>query len=132
MSDDLAHIKFAAKTWEIKENPVSPAEFLISILLTAATGLPVVDVEAIKGRVLKEGIRAYANNNVETEMLTALRLALLRAETEREQNRVRADHYQAEYSKARATILELERELEDKRKTLGFLERGLSRKALLA
>jgi DNA repair exonuclease SbcCD ATPase subunit len=99
------------------------------VILTAATGLPATDVDTIKKRVIKEGIRVYITNSVEVEMLTAMRLALLRAETERDQNRARADHYQAEYAKAKAKLAELEKELEDKRKTLGFLE-VLSRKAL--
>ncbi len=91
-------------------------------------GTPGPTIEAVEG----DHLRIYVTNGVETEMLTAMRLSLLRAETERDQNRTRADHYQAEYAKAEAKLLELERELADKRKTLGFLERGLSKKPLTA
>lgn len=129
MNDDPAHIKFEHKTWDVKQHPADPAKRLLMVILTAATGLPAADVDAIKTRVLKDGLRVYVTNGVEMEMLTAMRLSLFRAEKERDQNRSRADHYQAEHAKAQAKILELERELEDKRKTLGFLERGLLRRA---
>jgi hypothetical protein len=57
--DDRAHIKLTAKSWEIKESSSSPTERLISLLLTAATGLPAAEVDGIKDRILKEGIRVY-------------------------------------------------------------------------
>ena len=126
--EEPAHIKFMTKIWEIKENPANPVQLLVSLILMAATDLPAIDVKTIEQRVIKEGIRVYVTNGLETEMLIALRRALQRAEAERDHNRVRASHFQAEAEKAQARVVELEKELADKRKTLGFLEQGLARK----
>lgn len=132
MIDDPAHIQFEHQRWDVKQHPTDPTKLLLLVILTAATGLPAADVDVIKERILKDGIRVYITNSVEAEMITAMRLALFRAETEREQNRARADHFQTEHTKAQAKIAELEDELKDKRRTLGFLEQGLSGRGLRA
>lgn len=126
--EEPSHIKFEHKMWDVKQSQADPTKLLLLIVLTATTGLPATDVKAIEQRVVKEGIRVYVTNGLETEMLIALRRALQRAEAERDHNQVRASHFQAEAEKAQARVVELEKELAEKRKTLGFLEQGLARK----
>ena len=127
--NEPAHIQLMHKTWDVKQSPADPTQLLLTVILTAATALPPAEVEAIKERVLKEGIRVYVTSGIETEMLMAMRMALLRAETERDQNRARADHHLAEAEKAGRRIAALEAELKEKRATLSFLEEGLSNTA---
>jgi len=110
------------------KSSVNPMELLLRIVLTATTSLPSTDVDVVKQRILKEGIRVYVTNNIEAEMLQAMRLALARAEMERDQNRTRADHFQEQHALAQARVAVLEAELKDKRTTLGFLEQGLTRR----
>lgn len=126
--EEPEYVKFEHKMWDVKQSSADPTKLLLLIILTATTGLSATNVKAIEQRVIKEGIRVYVTNGLETEMITALRLALQRAEAERDHNRVRANHFQAEAEKAQARIAELEKELAEKRKTLGFLEQGLARK----
>lgn len=119
-------IQFHPKTWDAKASPVDPTQLLLTLVLTATTSLSAAEVEIIKDRILKEGLRVYVVSDVETEMLAAMRLALLRAEDERNQSRTRANHFEGEYQRAQARIAALEAELTDKRKTLSFLEKGLN------
>lgn len=125
MINEPAHVQFVHKTLDVKQSPVDPTQLLLMIILTATTGLSTGEVDAIKDRVVKDGIKVYISGTVDTEMLMAMRLALLRAEQERDQNRTRADHFESELHKATARISTLETELGKKRKTLELLEEGL-------
>lgn len=125
MIEEPAHIKFVHKTWDVKQSPVDPTGLLLSILLTATTALSVQEVEAIKEKVISQGVRVYLTGNVEAEMLFAMRISLLKAEQERDEYFTRSTHFEKEWKKAQERIAIMEIELTEKRKTLGFLDQGL-------
>lgn len=125
MITEPPHVQFTHKTWDVKQSPVDPAQLLLTILLTATTALSPADLDTIKDRIIKDGFKLYVTGTVDTEMLTAMRMALNRAESERDQNRTRADHFEVEWQKAQARVRDLEAELERKKRMYGFLEQGL-------
>lgn len=125
MINEPPHIQFSNKTWDVKQSPVNPTELLLTIVLTATTSLSSSEVEVIKDRILKEGIRAYVTGTIDTDMITAMRGALLRAEHERDQNRTRADHFEAELTRSNERLAVVEADLAKKKRTLGFLAEGL-------
>lgn len=125
MITEPAHVQLANKSWDVRRSPIDPAQLLLTIIMTATTGLQPVDVDAIKERVIKDGFKLYVTGTVDTEMLHAMRLALLRAEEERDQNRTRADRFEAELLASQSRIRELEEALERNWRMYGFLEQGL-------
>jgi hypothetical protein len=122
-----AHVQLAHKSWDVRQSPVDPAQLLLTIILTATTGLSPADVDAIKDRIIRDGFKLYVTGSVDTQMLDAMRLSLLRAEEERDQNRTRADRFEAELLASQARVRALEEELEKNRRMYGFLEQGLPR-----
>lgn len=122
MTIEPAHVHFTAKEAEVKQSPAETDKLLLMLVLAAATGLPASDVDVVKEKILKDGIKVYVTGTVDADIHTALRLALLRAENERDQYRTRAEHFEGELQKAKAANEELEKELTVKRKTLSFLE----------
>lgn len=122
MINEPAHVHFTAKQAEVRQSPADAGQLLLTLILAAATGLPADAVDAVKDKIVKDGIKVYVTSTVDAEIHTALRIALLRAENERDSHRTRADHFERELLKALESNEQLAKELSAARRTLGFLE----------
>jgi hypothetical protein len=125
MIEEPAHVHAYLQSWRVAQSAAEPNRQLLNVALSASTDLSSIDIEAVRQKILRDGIRIYVTGTVEAEMLAAMRSALARAEHDREQYRVRADHFERKASDVEAQLEALKRTLSKEQEILHVLHKAL-------
>lgn len=123
---EAPHVKLIATNISIKNNAdlglalgVAIQPFFVSVTLSRHSSLSREDLEQLRGRLLREGIKIYVTSSFQGELLSTLQAELTRAERQR-------DEYRAQKEHAETRVRILEAELLHKNSLLAMLTTNLA------